>query len=66
MTGLAFQFEPPGDGYFNPYAPSIDRKTGRDYTPDNCRVVLTAMNWSMNRWGESVLREIVTAWMRKG
>lgn len=65
MTGLPFDFAPSGTGHFNPYAPSVDRKLSRDYTPDNCRVVLTAMNWAMNTWGEPVLRNIMDAWLSR-
>ena len=65
MTALPFDLTPSASGHFNPYAPSVDRKNGRDYTPENCRVVLTIMNWAMNTWGENTLRAVMDTWLHR-
>jgi len=67
LTGLPFDLEAGGRrGKFNPYAPSIDRKiAGGDYTPGNCRVILTALNVGINYWGEEIYRTIARAYLRQ-
>jgi hypothetical protein len=43
--------------------PSLDRiDPAKGYTYENIRIVCWAMNCAMGTWGESVLRELVTAW----
>ena len=63
MTGLPFDLETGKSiGRFNPYGPSIDRIVpGSNYTPENCRMVIMAINVAMNAWGEEFYRKIATA-----
>jgi hypothetical protein len=50
------------DLFRNPYAPSIDRKQSKQgYTAANCRLVLSAINYGMNEWGEDVYLTIAAA-----
>lgn len=50
----------------DPYAPSLDRiDNSRGYTPDNVRVVLCAVNYALNEWGEGVLFTIAAGLRRK-
>lgn len=67
LTGLPFDFEAGHViGRFNPYAPSIDRKiAGGDYSPENCRIILTALNVGINFWGEEIYRKIAKAYLRQ-
>lgn len=66
LTGLRFDFEHGGRvGHFNPFSPSIDRKqAGGPYTPENCRMILTALNVGINFWGEATYRKIAIAYLR--
>jgi ribosomal protein S27AE len=67
MTGLPFDFQPGRKiGRFNPYAPSIDRKAaGGHYSPDNCRMVIMAINVGMNFWGEEIYRHVAKAYLKQ-
>ena len=67
LSGLPFDFEAGKKiGRFNPYAPSIDRReAGGDYTPDNCRMVVMALNVGMNYWGEDIYRTVARAYLRQ-
>ena len=60
ISGIKFELSLPERGIRrNPYGPSIDRKVaGSDYTPDNCRVILLALNIAINEWGEDVYCDI--------
>ena len=53
LTGLPFDFEPSLNTKNNPYAPSIDRvdSANKNYTPENCRVVLSFVNVALNDLG---------------
>jgi hypothetical protein len=49
----------------DPWAPSIDRiENSLGYTPENCRLVCTAVNLAMNEWGENVLRRIAESMVK--
>jgi len=63
MTGFPFDLEGGKSiGRFNPYGPSIDRIiAGSNYTPENCRMVIMAINVAMNAWGEEFYRKIARA-----
>lgn len=64
ITGLEFDMVRTGSGCRNPMSPSIDRvKAGGDYTQDNCRVILTGLNFALNEWGEKTYREIAEAYL---
>lgn len=60
LTGFPFDLETGRSiGRFNPYSPSIDRIIpGGNYTPENCRMVIMAINVAMNAWGEELYRKI--------
>lgn len=66
MTGLPFDLEGGKKvGRFNPYAPSIDRIiAGGNYTKENCRMVVMAINVGMNHWGEDTYRLVARAYLR--
>lgn len=50
----------------NPYAPSLDRIDCRKgYEPDNVRIVLAAVNFALNEWGEDTLRKIAAGLVRR-
>lgn len=57
LTGLPFNFSGRGKFSRQPYAPSIDRKDPQnpDYTPENSRVVLWAINCAMAEYGEEIM-----------
>jgi hypothetical protein len=47
-----------------PFSPSLDRcDTSRGYTPDNTRLVCTAMNLALNQFGEEVFAKLCSAYM---
>jgi hypothetical protein len=66
LTGFPFDLETGRSvGRFNPYGPSIDRiVAGSNYTPDNCRMVIMAINVGMNAWGEELYAKIAKAYFR--
>ena len=57
LTGMSFNFEGKGEYSRQPYAPSIDRidPKNKNYTPENCRVVLWAVNCSMAEYGDNIM-----------
>lgn len=63
LTGLPFSFNGARRGHkYDPYSPSVDRiDNSRGYHPDNCRVVLTAVNVALNHWGYDVFLPIARA-----
>gem|GEM_PF-4115002 len=66
LTGLDFQ---PAEiaraaGLKRPYSLSIDRVTpGGDYSPDNVRLVVIAVNVALLDWGESVFSTVARAYV---
>ena len=60
LTSMPFSFEGRGEYTRQPHAPSIDRidPKNKNYTPDNCRLVLWAVNCSMAEYGEEVMLPI--------
>lgn len=67
LTGIKFNLSLRKKGRrCNPYGPSIDRRiAGSDYTPENCRVVVTAVNFAMNEWGEDIYAEIAHRYLER-
>lgn len=56
ITGLPLYF---GPAVHHPMQPSLDRiESGVGYCIGNCRIVLLAVNYAMNEWGEELFREI--------
>ena len=63
ITGLPFDLTPTTKYQSNPYAPSLDRIDAKNkhYTPENTRVVLQAVNITLNQYGEQTLLPILKA-----
>lgn len=66
MTGLQFYLGKPNNGVStHPYAPSIDRiDSNKDYTKDNIRVVLWAVNAATNQFTDKEMLPILKAMVR--
>lgn len=62
-TGLPFDLTPVSEFSSNPYSPSLDKINPKikDYTPENTRVVLTAVNKTLNEYGEQTMLPILKA-----
>lgn len=63
VTGLPFNFNGRNKHTRQAYAPSIDRINSENpnYTPENCRLVLWAVNCSMSEYGEEIMLPIFRA-----
>jgi hypothetical protein len=61
MSGITLNFICPLS-YDSPTLDRIDASKG--YTYDNVRVVCYAMNVALNKWGEDILRHVVSAWLQ--
>lgn len=58
LTGMPFEFYSDSNEQ-NPYAPSIDRiDSSKGYTPENCRVILWAVNTALCHWGLEIFLPI--------
>lgn len=62
-TGLPFDLSPISEFSSNPYSPSLDKINPKikNYTPENTRVVLTAVNKALNEYGEQTMLPILKA-----
>jgi hypothetical protein len=62
-TGLPFDLNAANEFSSNPYAPSLDRidPKVKNYTPENTRVVLTAVNKTLNEYGGQTVLPILKA-----
>jgi len=61
ITGLPFDFS--RVGLKGPHAPSLDRiDASKGYVPENCRVILWALNTAFSWWGEESFGVIAKAW----
>ncbi len=59
LTGIDFIFETRQNGHRNPYSPSLDRKdSSKGYTPENCRIILWALNMGFADWGREVYLDV--------
>jgi len=63
LTGLSFDLKPTEKGHANPYSPSLDRinSQNKDYSPENTRVVLQAVNMAINEHGLETVLPILKA-----
>ena len=66
LTGLEFNLERSDKTRMNPYSPSLDRIDSKDpnYTKDNTRLVLTAVNLALSNFGEQDLLPILEAMVK--
>lgn len=60
MTGIPFSMSWSGKSrHRRPYVPSLDRiDSFLPYSMENCRLVLCAVNYALNEWGEDVFARI--------
>ena len=63
VTGISFNYEGKANFTRQPCAPSVDRKDSQnpDYTPENSRLVLWAVNCAMAEYGEKIMFPIFKA-----
>lgn len=63
LTNLPFDLLPSEHSFNNAYAPSLDRidSKNKDYSPENTRVVLAAVNRAINEHGDRYLLPILKA-----
>jgi hypothetical protein len=67
LTGIDFDFAKTDDCFRRPFTPSIDRiDSNLGYTPDNIRLVCTAVNLALNDFGLEILLKIATGLKKKG
>ena len=66
LTGLPFCLDKPNNGAStHPYAPSIDRiDSNKEYTKDNIRIVLWAVNAATNQFTDKEMLPILKAMVR--
>jgi hypothetical protein len=57
-TGISFSFDQTDDERRNPFAPSVDRidNNNKNYTMDNCRLVVSAFNIMRADWSDETLK----------
>jgi len=67
FTGLPFDLKQPANAKNNLYAPSLDRidNSNPDYSPENTRLVLVAVNQTLNEHGPIALFPILKAMVSK-
>lgn len=65
LTKIEFQIpQERTGGKASPFAPSIDRiDCDKGYTKDNVRLVCIAINYALNEFGESILKQICEAYL---
>lgn len=64
-TGLPFVASEK-KGRCAPFSPSIDRRdSGKGYTPENCRMILWALNMALSEWGDEVYELVARAYLER-
>lgn len=64
-SGIPFYFLDT-EGSRSAFAPSVDRvDSSEGYTPDNCRMVLWALNSAFGEWGAEITEEIMALFLEK-
>jgi hypothetical protein len=65
LSGIDFYTKHDAQSFRNPFAPSIDRiNAAKGYVPDNCRIVVVALNIGISDWGEAVFEKIARGYLR--
>lgn len=66
LTGIRFDLKLKQYKLANPFRPSVDRiDPSRGYEPDNIRLVCVVVNYALNEFGESILRTLCQAYLRR-
>ena len=66
LTGIVFRYEKDDGKVKSPWSPSIDRiDSSKGYSPENCRLVCTIDNLSLNEWGDEIFFEMIEAAARR-
>ncbi len=61
LSGVPFKRKA---GTRSPFSASVDRiNCALGYTPENCRVILWALNAAFAEWGEDAFAEIAQQWL---
>lgn len=67
VSGIPFDLGYQREGFaYNPFGLSVDRiKCTNGYEPKNVRLVLTAVNFALNDWGDEIFLQIARAVVEK-
>ncbi len=62
VTGIKFDMHKMDGMRVRPWSPSIDRiDSTKGYTKNNCRIICTAANLSINQWGDEVFYALASS-----
>lgn len=65
LTGIHFDHKFSTAGTMKPYSPSVDRiDNSKGYTPENCRMIVSAMNIMLSDWGTEIFHEVARGYAR--
>jgi hypothetical protein len=65
LTGIPFR-KSDARGRCGPFHPSIDRiDSSKGYAPDNCRLILWALNMALSEWGEEVYSYVAVKYLER-
>jgi hypothetical protein len=66
LSGIYFDHTFSTGGFMRPFSPSIDQiKPQGGYTPENCRIIVTAMNVMLSDWGEEIFEQVARGYRRE-